>query len=281
MLMSRSGFALLCGLFCLPPLSIDAQLCRQWTQAVRIGELPKLLGEASGIAASRQFSDRLYHINDSGDSGRFYLTALNGSAPIVVRITDFKPLDTEGLGLGPCSAHLQRSCIYIADIGDNRLRRKTIEIVAVEEVRTFPAAAQATARLTLRYPDGPHDAEAMAVHPNGTLFILTKEKPARLYKARVDQTQATLEFVTTLETGPPPTDMAMSDDGTRLIVLTYQNAVEFSMDFKERHPIALLFLQQQETVTYLPGSRSFIYTTERAIAQLIQPIMRVDCAPTP
>ena len=100
--------------------------------------------------------------------------------------------------------------------------------------------AKPVARVTLRYPDGPHDAESMAVHPDGTLFILTKERPARLFRARLDSPQPTLEAVTTLDPGNVPTDMAISDDGSRVIVLTYKEAVEFAMDFKEQHKIALL-----------------------------------------
>jgi hypothetical protein len=83
--------------------------------------------------------------------------------------------------------------------------------------------------------------------------------------------------VTTLDPGNPPTDMAISDDGARLLVLTYKDAVEYSMDFKQKQEIRLNFLQQQESVTYLPGRRSFIYTTERLLPILPQWIMRVDC----
>ena len=71
---------------------------------------------------------------------------------------------------------------------------------------------------------------------------------------------------------------ADSDDGTRLLVLTYADAFEYSMDFKDRQKIPLTYLQQQESVAYLPGSRSFIYTTERLLPFLHQWIMRVDCA---
>ena len=84
--------------------------------------------------------------------------------------------------------------------------------------------------------------------------------------------------MTTLDPGGKPTDMAISEDGTRLLVLTYTDAVEYSMDFKQQQKIRLNFLQQQESVAYLPGSRSFVYTTERLLPVLPQWIMRVDCA---
>jgi hypothetical protein len=195
----------------------------------------------------------------------------------MVAVAGFNPNDTEAMSLGPCPGLPRRSCIYIGDIGDNRARRKAIEVVAVEEQRTFAATTKPVARLTLRYPDGPHDAESMAVHPDGTLFILSKDRPARLYRVRVDAATPTLEAVTTLDAGNAPTDMAISDDGSRLLVLTYKEAVEFGLDFKEQRRIPLLALPQQESVTYLPGSRSFIFATERAIPLQRQPIMKVDC----
>lgn len=72
--------------------------------------------------------------------------------------------------------------------------------------------------------------------------------------------------------------MAISDDGSRLLVLTYRDAVEYSFDFRHQRRIELPFLQQQESVAYLPGSRSFIYTTEQLLPMLPQPIMRAECS---
>lgn len=270
--------AVLLSLVTFLPLSVEAQLCRQWTDGVRIGELTPQLKESSGLAASREYPDRLYHINDSGDAGRFFMSRLDGSGLQTVPIAGFKPSDIEALSLGPCPGQTRRSCIYVGDIGDNRGRRKTVEIVAVEEMQSFAGSAKAVARVTLRYPDGPHNAESMAVHPDGTLFILTKERPARLFRTRLDSPQPTLEAVTSLDPGNVPTDMAISDDGSRLIVLTYKEAVEFGMDFKEQHRIALLSLPQQESVAYLPGSRSFIFATERVIPLQPQPVMKLECS---
>ena len=259
------------------PTTADAQLCKQWSEAVRIGELQVQLTEASGLAASRQFPGRLYHINDSGETGKFFITGMDGKDTRSVRINDFEPEDTEALSLGPCPGKDSISCLYLGDIGDNDVKRKSIEIVVVDEVRNFPQTVKARSRLKLLYPDGPHDAESMAVHPNGDIYILTKENPARLYKANPNAVLQTLTPVITLQPGGRPTDMAISDDGTRLLVLTYMDAVEYSMDFKQQQKIRLNFLQQQESVAYLPGSRSFIYSTEQLLQGLPQWIMKVNC----
>jgi hypothetical protein len=259
------------------PFAAGAQLCQQWSQGIRTGELQVQLQEASGMAASRQFPGRLYHINDSGDAGQFYITRLDGSDPQAVRIAGFDPEDTEALSLGPCPQQSPNSCIYIGDIGDNDSRRNSIEIVVVDEVGNFSKTAKPRSRLKIRYPDRPHDAESMAVLPDGTIFILTKESPARLFKAKPNVAEQTLTFVTTLDPGGRPTDMSISDDGMRMLVLTYKDAVEYTIDFMHSQKITLNFLQQQESVAYLPGSRSFLYTTEQLLPGLPQYVMRVDC----
>ena len=255
-------------------LTGQAQLCKEWNRAVKIGTLDAQLKEASGIAASRNFPGRLYHINDSGDTGRFYVTDMQGKNTQPVSVAGWNPQDTEALSLGPCPGDAGKaSCLYFGDIGDNDKKRNSIEIVVVDEVKSFPKKVNARSRMKLRYPDGAHDAESLAVHPSGTIYILTKERPAHLF--RVDG--QTLTPVATLDPGGAPTDMAISDDGSRLLVLTYTDAVEYSMDLKEQQKIRLDFLQQQESVTYLPGSRSFIYSTERLVRVLPQWIMRADC----
>jgi hypothetical protein len=236
------------------------------------------LREASGVAASRKFPGRLYHINDSGDSGRFYITRMDGKETRAVNVMGFKPQDVEALSLGRCpGGSTGSSCIYLADIGDNDARRAGIMVMVVNEQQTFSESVTASSRLQLKYPDGPHDAESFAVHPDGTIYILTKEQPARLFKAAARASVQTLTFVAAIDPGGTPTDMAISDDGMRLLVLTYTNAVEYTMDLKSQHKISLDFLQQQESVAYLPGSRSFIYTTEQLLPVLPQWIMRVDC----
>jgi len=273
------GVISLC-LVCLLPAAATAQLCTDWKEAVQVGELESQLKEASGVALSRQFSGRLYHINDSGDTGRFFMTGMNGKITGTVHVTGFDPVDTEALSLGPCPVRgsgAPRKCLYLGDIGDNDKNRKSIEIVVIEEMQNFPQTVSPRSRLKLQYPDGPHDAESMAVHPDGTIFVLTKERPAKLFKAESNVPEQTLTAVTTLDTGGPPTDMAISDDGSKLLVLTYTDAIEYTMDLKQQHKIPLKFLQQQEGVAYLPQSRSFIYTTERFLALLPQWIMRVDC----
>ena len=197
------------------------------------------------------------------------------TARAVYRSYGFAPIDTEAVSLGPCGNG--RSCLFVADIGDNDRKRRFIEIVVVDELETFGKSVKPRQRIRLQYPDRPHDSESVAVHPNGTIFILTKEQPAQLFKV----SGGTLVHTMTLDVSRP-TDMAISDDGKRLLVLTYFDAVEFGIDFRRskkpeyRQQVPIQPLQQEEGVAYLPGSRSFLYTTEKLFLLAVW-IMRVDC----
>ncbi len=57
---------------------------------------------------------------------------------------------------------------WVADIGDNELRRETVALILVGP------DGQATVR-RLTYPDGPHDAEALLLGRNGLPVIVTKD----------------------------------------------------------------------------------------------------------
>jgi hypothetical protein len=110
----------------------------------------------------------------------------------------------------------------------------------------------------------------------------------------------TLEFVAAIDFeklgGPAaafdgrfPTSMAISPDGKRVLVLTYRNVFELSLDLAEPLPpvttwvpgehyrlLDIEVLPQQEAIAYLPDGRSFIYDTEAPANGRAQ-IMRSDC----
>ena len=82
----------------------------------------------------------------------------------------------------------------------------------------------------------------------------------------------------------------IAPDGSRFLVLTYADAVEFDVDLsvgpvtpvRDMVPgvdfsiVSLKLLPQQEAVAYLPDGRSFIYDTEAYEEEKV-PIMRVRC----
>ena len=63
--------------------------CLQWKNAEWLGTLDENINEASGIEISKQFPNRVYHINDSGSKGEFLVTDLQGKLQERVTIKNF------------------------------------------------------------------------------------------------------------------------------------------------------------------------------------------------
>jgi hypothetical protein len=280
----------------------EQMLCPDWGPAEEIGELDRqVLDEASGLAVSSRFDNRLYHVDDSATT--LFVTDFSGDPDQVVQVSGPKGRDIEDLALGRCG---DQSCLFIADIGDNDMVRETIEIVL--EVDQFPVVAEPLGRVRLRYPDGPRDAEALAVHPDGDVFVMTRhffppasETHAQLFRLAVatwgEQAGAVetldpvapIDFRRLSDTLPNQLVIAMdfSSDGRRMLVLTYQNAFEFQIDassptlnldrdlvedidYREIEPVQL---RQQEAIAY--SGDGFVYGTEAGGGR--SPLMRVRC----
>src|SRR5262245_27182147 len=73
-----------------------------WGTAREAGSLDSAVNESSGMAVSRRIPDRSYRINDSGDTGRFFVLNLAGTLSKIVYVPGFNPLDTEDMAVGPC-----------------------------------------------------------------------------------------------------------------------------------------------------------------------------------
>ena len=275
-----------------------------WRMATEVGTLNPVVNESSGMAISRKIPNRAYRHNDSGDTGRFFVMDLDGRNMKAVRIAGFAPLDVEDMAVGPCAA--ASDCLFFGDIGDNSNRRGSVELVIVRERSSFPAEVRADYRVTLRYPGGPHDAEALAVHPDGTVYILTKHASSpQLFRLKRQQWHdakgpqmlepiATLDWAAvlpdSLSLGRLATGMDIAPDGKRFLVLTYVEAVEFRMDLSRPLPdprtwkdgrhyrrIPITMLEQEEAIAYLPDGKAFLYDTERRNASRSARIMRVGC----
>ncbi|MFN6114174.1 MAG: hypothetical protein ACK47W_10595 [Bacteroidota bacterium] len=88
--------------------------------------------------------------------------------------------------------------LYVADIGDNSARRSSVTVYRIREPRLDTAQrglrmaipADSIERLTLRYPDGARDAEALLVDPrSGDIVIVTKrENRCRVYSVAAPHT---------------------------------------------------------------------------------------------
>lgn len=307
--MRTAASTLACILMLAGPGAAGAEVCKTWGPAEPFGVLDTaLVNEASGLDVSVGYPDRLYHNNDSGDDLRFYLSDLKGEAARAVDVEGPKPLDIEELSLGPCG---QDTCLYLGDIGDNPVKRTEVVFTLVREVEDFANKVNPLRTVRARYPDGPHNAEAFAVHPNGDLFLVTKPAdavmatpvPARVYRLsaaqlRNDHEVQTFEHVgeidlpTFMGKAPFPasisTGLDISADGKRAILLTYLAAVDLGFDLSKGMPaewiegrdyrvVKLDPMPQEEAVAWLPDGKGFLYDTELARGSKSAPIKRVLC----
>ena len=170
--------------------------------------------------------------------------------------------------------------LYLGDIGDNEARRSSVVVYRVEEPRLAagpPRESAPAQRLTLRYPDGPHDAEALLVDPSsGALLIVTKSfgGTARLYAARRPRAGTTtrLRRVGTLSLGAGEAVTAgdVSANGRTIVIRTYGRALVWPRRGRESLASALrgrgcgvranLFVEGQGEALALTANGRAFYT---------------------
>ncbi len=238
--------------------------------------------ELSGLVVSRSQPGVLFTHNDSGDPARIFALRLDGALLAVDRVPGAAAVDWEDMAAGP--GRDGRPALYLGDIGDNAARRATVDVYRVPEPVVRPGAEGATApaeRLSLRYPDGPHDAETLLVDPRrGDLYLVTKRADGRsgVYRAAAPLPfggQATLRRAATLRLGPTSaaTGGSVSAAGDIVVVRTYGSVFVWGRRAGEdlgrtlarrpcRSAAAVYRERQGEAVALLPGGRGFLTVSE-------------------
>jgi hypothetical protein len=291
--------------------------CDAWGEAHVLGALPPELQETSGLALSTAYPGRRYYVRDSGNGLGFYYSDPRKGVPVVVgvRVGGYAPYDVEDIDLGPCTD--TEDCLFLADIGDNHLRRTTLEVVAIKELPYYPletawwarlfrpaqVAVTPFRRIKLRYPGRPANAESIGVHPNGDLFIFTKARNGRqgevcateiFWVAREEWQMARDDVVLPVHRlgeidlrlllpGAPAdhqviSSVDISPAGDRFLAITYGPAIEFSLNLADQwlpptgdlqegidyRVIPIPPVPAQESVSYTPDGRGFVYCGEMA-----------------
>lgn len=240
--------------------------------------------EASGLVTSTRHTGIYWAHNDSRaffDSRPteplLYAVDVAGRVRGELWVDGLKPYDWEAISAFRWKG---KGYLLIGDLGDNRARRgRGIRLDAVEEPGKVEGRLHVGPAWTLRltYPDGPRDAEAMAVDgAEGAVYILSKrDVPARLYRApllagkggsrKLDYLGEIAELAAPLTTGMPselkvlpfthqPTDMAFAPDGREAAVLTYAHLYVFPRAAGQSW---LEALRGTPRVIDLPGARQY------------------------
>jgi hypothetical protein len=149
------------------------KLCRALRARITGQVTDPTANELSGLVRSRRERDLLWSHDDSGAGPDLYGLRTDGRVAAHPQVTGAQAVDWEDIaaGLGRDGQPL----LYIGDIGDNAAARSTIDVYRVPEPKVGDAATAPADRLTLRYPDRPHDAEALLVDPiRADLIVVTK-----------------------------------------------------------------------------------------------------------
>jgi len=221
----------------------------------RIGTLPDELSESSGLVVSRTQPGVLWSHNDSGDGPNLYAIDLSGRLLAILPVTKAVADDWEDMSSGPCPVSLlattsleQATCLYLADTGNNDRVRDVLTVYVVVEpslARTDARPPAVTAQsFRFRYPDQPHDSEALAVLPTGEVTIVSKGQTGTIdffaiSGVSVARALASGEVLTAEYAGGAGiepdnrigryvTGAAVSRDGTTLALRTYNEVFFYS-----------------------------------------------------
>lgn len=249
--------------------------------------------ESSGIAASRTTPGVYWTHNDSGDGP--YLFAIDRMGRTLARyvVPDAENRDWEDIAIGPGPDG--KSALYIGDIGDNNSRHSEGIVYRVvepkvdtaknmQELHTGPGE-----KFPFHYPDGPHDAETLLVHPKtGEIWIVTKipsgESGVYAFPMPLKPgTTVTLNRVGTLNfkaryfTGKLAqaetlaTAGDISPDGSRLVIRTYLTGYAWKIAPGQSVPDALKgkpkefslpLTRQGESLCFSLDGKSLLMTSE-------------------
>ncbi|MEX2532325.1 MAG: hypothetical protein WD960_16275 [Gemmatimonadota bacterium] len=137
-----------------------------------VAALPGELRESSGLVAAGRFgAPGLWSHNDSGWEPVLFRLGAEGGLEGTVEVTGARNVDWEAMAAGPCP---EGRCLYIADTGDNLLRRSDLAIYRVPEPAGGVRATAPAVRFPLRLPDGPRDIEAMTLLSDGRALLVSK-----------------------------------------------------------------------------------------------------------
>ncbi len=254
-------------------------------EARQVAELEhEELDECSGIACGS--GGLLWTHNDSGDTPRVFAIDHAGRHRGVWALAGAQALDWEDMTSFVLGG---RRWLLLADTGDNDRVRPFVTLYLAREptvpARPVAASLPVARALRVRYPDGPHDCEAVGVDaPGGLILLVTKDRgDGTLVFSLPLEGAASREPVAATPLGrldlPKVTALDVSPDGRRAIVLTYTDAHLYERREGEgwaealrRAPLRVRLprRRQGEAVCFGEDGRTLYLTSEKRPAPLLE-----------
>lgn len=265
------------------------------------------LDEASGLARSNRAANLYWAVNDDGPAAIHALDS-QGRNLGLVQIDGASNRDWEDIASFTLD---DTAYLLVADIGDNDKKRKHLSLYVVEEPDPDSDSIDVAWQIDFDYPDGPRDAESLAVDATGQqIYVLSKRTvPAELYRLPLRPTEGGITTATLVDVvdslrqpsnreirnamssgwgssmtsgwGWQPTAMDFAPDGSSAIVLTYDGVNYFSRSEGQSWPDALqgqamhLGLgkyKDAESITYSSDGTAAVITVEKKHA----PVLRIE-----
>lgn len=244
--------------------------------------------ESSGLAASR-IHPGIYWTHNDSDDGPYVYAVDSATGKTVARITLTgigTPRDVEGISLGPDGR------LYVGDIGDNRGGSwKHVWIYRFAEPKTLRDATLKAEQFTVKYADGPRNAEALMVHPvTGRVYIASKdERAGGLYEGPETLSASGTNTFRRIGDVPWVTDGAFSPDGGRLALRGYLWARTYPWKggraVGDGEAVAAPWQGQAESVTYTADGSALMFGAEgvgsRVVAVPVAPAKPSPAASAP
>ncbi|MEU9109352.1 WD40 repeat domain-containing protein [Streptomyces xanthophaeus] len=228
--------------------------------------------ESSGLAASRIHAGVYWTHNDSDDGPYIYaVDSATGRTVARVTLTGIgKPRDVEAVSLGPDGQ------LYVGDIGDNLDGSwDHVWIYRFQEPKELGDVTVKATQFTVRYADGPRNAEALMVHPvTGRVYIASKnEDKGGLYEGPAELSTAVPNVFRRVADLPWVTDGAFSPDGGRLALRGYFFAKTYA--WKDGRPqgegerVDAPWQGQAESVSYAADGSALMFGSEGGSSRVV------------
>jgi hypothetical protein len=249
---------------------------------VQSAVLPGVIDEASGIADSYSNPGFLWVELDSGNPPVLHLLKHDGTHGDSVYIKGATNRDWEDIAIstGPVDT---KKYLYVAEIGDNALAYSSYRIYRFPEPFSSIDTVSVFDKIDFKYPDGPHDAEAIIVDgATRDIYVITKrDQFSKVFKLEYPQKTSSMNIATFVGDLPYKgvVSAAISGDQTELLIKTYgqvnyyrrKTGESFEKIFAESYQAVPYQVEPQgEAVCFNNNKRGFFTLSEKGFMSSVK-----------
>lgn len=267
---------------------------------------PKVVGklesdeikESSGLTASKCQPDVFWTHNDSGDEAFLYAIDSKGRNRGTWKVAGAENDDWEDIASYKDASG--KCVLFVGEIGNNARTRSERAVYRVAEpmvkpedaayTKKNPGTTEQSEKLVFNFPDSPHDAETLMIHPSsGDIYVVSKgvSGPAGVYKInpRFGSAEAQrAEKIADISVPAVPNGLLtggdISPDGKRVVVCDYFAAYELVLPAGARNfdeiwkqkPLRLETGKREigEAIAFAADGKSVVLTSEKKNSPVIE-----------